>query len=108
MMIDKENNRMELNENALAQVSGGAGYENLENIGNNYNKYARFVKTTNEHMPYPEMYFVQMLRDLAMISPLFPTLAEAIAWFEANVVALYPDYWAVDETTGQIYEKKVK
>ena len=55
-------------------------------------RYARFVKTTNSHLSCP-MYYVQMKRDLAMISPLYETLDEAIAWFEANAPILYPEYF---------------
>ena len=56
---------------------------------------ARFVRTTSSHLPCP-MYYVQMKRNLAMISPLYETLEEAIAWFEANAPALYPEYFGID------------
>ena len=93
-MTNKENNCMTLTDNVLAQVSGG-DYEDLYDIGDGYNKYARFVRTTNSRLPCP-MYYVQMKRDLRMLSPLFETLDEAIAWFEANAPALYPEYFGTE------------
>ncbi len=94
-MTNKESNYITLTDNVLTQVSGG-DYEDLYDIGDGYNKYARFVKTTNSLLPGPR-YYVQMKRKLDMISPLFETLDEAIAWFEANAPALYPEYFGTDD-----------